>query len=205
MRRGVGDASVRHGEDDSVFLGTHVHGVDAKGRVSSPAEFRAVVAKDGLEGVYLWTAIEGGFLQGCGAELMGRYEERLRTSDPFADARNPAVDAVLARARLFKFDATGRITLPKALIEDAGLDGQATFVGRGDRFEMWSATAWAERSAREAQSERETRQLRDELAHMEREVELLERRRMLEERAARAKGSPGGESPHTDTGAGDVG
>ncbi len=120
-----------------MFLGTHVNGLDAKGRVSAPAEFRAVVRAESLDGVYCWPSIEGGCLEGCGARLMTRFQDMLDRMDAYDPVREDFALAVLGRARLLNFDATGRVTLPKPFIEEAGLSGQAAFVGLGDRFQVW--------------------------------------------------------------------
>ncbi len=120
-----------------MFLGTHVNGVDAKGRVSAPAEFRSVARDEGLEGVYVWPSIAGGYLEGCGAELMQRYQEKLRQRDPFDDTSDDFAQVVLGQARLLKFDATGRVTLPAVFIQEVGLADQAAFVGLGDKFQIW--------------------------------------------------------------------
>lgn len=175
-----------------MFIGTHIHGVDAKGRVSSPAEFRAQATREGLEGVYLWPALDGVYLCGCGGELMARYEQALRQSDPFDGPAHPGVSMVLSRARLFKFDATGRITLPKKLVDDAGLDGQGVFVGRGDRFEVWSVAGWEAHSAAETLRAQDNSRALGELAQLQRQVELLEQKNALEARLAAARDGLGG-------------
>ncbi len=41
-----------------------------------------------------------------------------------------------------ELDAAGRILLPAALRERVGLDKGAVLVGQGNKFEIWSETAW---------------------------------------------------------------
>lgn len=185
-RGSVARANGAVGKDGAVFTGTHVNGLDAKGRVSSPADFRAQAIQEGLEGVYVWPAMDGRRLDGCGAELMGRYEQLLRQSDPVDGPTNPTVNTILARARVFKFDATGRITVPKKLVDFAGLGDQAVFVGRGDRFEIWSVDGWDTQSAAESEAALDEAQLKAELASLERHVALMERRNALRARARAA-------------------
>lgn len=186
-----------------MFTGTHVNGIDAKGRVSFPADFRARTMEQGLEGAYVWPAVDGGRLDGCGADLMARYEQVLRDADPVDGAANPVVRAVLAGARLLKFDATGRITVPKKLVDSCGLADQAVFVGRGDRFEVWGADAWREQAAEEADAARQEAALTAELAQLERQVVLQERRNALLARAAQAKAGPRGDGVGYDSRTGD--
>ncbi len=156
-----------------MFLGTHVNGVDAKGRVSTPAEFRGVVRQEGLEGVYCWPSIDGGYLEGCGADLMDRYQQKLRDRDPFDDESEDFAQVVLGNARLLKFDATGRVTLPKEFIAEAGLTDHAAFVGLGDKFQVWDP---------------ETR-----AAHA-----VQARDRLRRQKSARAQEQAVAESPHND-------
>ena len=132
-----------------MFLGTHQNGLDSKGRVSVPADFRTVVRGEGLEGVYCWPSPDGACLVGCGEGLMSRYKAMAEGMDLFDPMRDALAHAVFAGVRLLGFDANGRITLPEAFVAHAALDGQAAFVGLADRFEIWPPEAYE--SHREAQ------------------------------------------------------
>lgn len=124
-----------------MFLGTHVNGLDAKGRASVPADFRAVVRAEGLEGVYCWPSPDAACLVGCGGELMGRYKAMADGLDLFDPLRDALAHAVFAGVRTLNFDATGRITLPEGFIAHARLDGPTAFVGLSDHFEIWRPDA----------------------------------------------------------------
>lgn len=139
-----------------VFLGTHLNGVDAKGRVSIPADFRGVVRQEGLEAVYCRPSFDGPFLVGCGEALMGRLKERIDAMDPLDPERDDLARAVFGDTRSLAFDAGGRITLPSAFLTHAELDGRAAFVGLGDRFEIWSPQSYdgARETARASLRER---------------------------------------------------
>jgi len=130
-----------------VFLGTHVNGLDAKGRASVPADFRAIVRAEGLEGVYCWPSPDDACLVGCGAALMGRYKALADNMDLFDPLRDVLAHSVFAGVRTLNFDANGRITLPDTFVAHAGLDGQSTFVGLADRFEIWRPQACQDHQA----------------------------------------------------------
>lgn len=130
-----------------VFLSTTINGVDAKGRVSVPAGFRAVVKNDPEEKIYVWPSFEGGYLEGGGQALLDRYLNLLEEMDPYDDARAAFEQTIFGDTRGLAFDGTGRVTLPKDLIEHAGLDSKAAFVGLGSRFEIWNPDRLAERKA----------------------------------------------------------
>ena len=50
-------ARVREGEMDQ-FVSTFTNRIDTKGRVSVPASFRTVLAKDGLDGIYCYPSLD---------------------------------------------------------------------------------------------------------------------------------------------------
>jgi MraZ protein len=125
-----------------VFLSTTINGVDAKGRVSVPADFRSVVRGGPFDGIIVWPSFEGAYLEGGGQALLERYQSLIEEMDPYDDARIAFERAIFGAAKPLSFDANGRVTLPKELIDHAGLDGKATFVGLGSRFEIWSPAAY---------------------------------------------------------------
>ena len=121
-----------------MFLSTTNNGVDAKGRVSVPADFRAVVRGGVFDGIIVWPSFEGPYLEGGGQALLERYQSLIEDMDPYDEARIAFERAIFGAAKPLSFDANGRVTLPRELIEHAQLDGKATFVGLGSRFELWS-------------------------------------------------------------------
>lgn len=127
-----------------MFLSTTINGVDAKGRVSVPADFRSVVRGGPFDGIIVWPSFDGPFLEGGGQALLERYQTLIEDMDPYDDARIAFERAIFGAARPLSFDANGRVTLPKELSDHAGLDGKATFVGLGSRFEIWNPDRYAE-------------------------------------------------------------
>ena len=131
-----------------MFLSTTTNGVDAKGRVSVPADFRAVVRGGPFDGVVVWPSFEGPYLEGGGQQLLERYAESLEAMDPYDDNRDAIEHAIFASARPLSFDSTGRVVLPKDFIDHAGIDGKATFVGLSSRFQIWNPDAYSEHRER---------------------------------------------------------
>ncbi|MHA6287227.1 division/cell wall cluster transcriptional repressor MraZ [Maricaulis sp. CAU 1757] len=127
-----------------MFLSTTSNGVDAKGRVSVPADFRAVVRGGPFDGIIVWPSFDGPYLEGGGQALLERYQALIEDMDPYDEARVAFERAIFGAARPLNFDANGRVTLPKEFIDHAGLDGKATFVGLGSRFEIWQPDAYEE-------------------------------------------------------------
>ncbi|PHS40215.1 MAG: division/cell wall cluster transcriptional repressor MraZ [Robiginitomaculum sp.] len=123
-----------------MFLSRVTNALDAKGRVSVPADFRAVISSDrasgNFDGIIVWPSLSGPWLEGGGIALMREYQDLLDNMDPFDDDRIVFERTIFGEGRRLAFDANGRVSLPKDLAVYAGLDKQVTFVGLGRRFEI---------------------------------------------------------------------
>jgi MraZ protein len=125
-----------------VFTGEFRHSIDSKGRVAVPARFRAELATGAH--VSRW-------IDGCLAvfpnETWDRLAERV-TSLPYSDAGARAFSRFLfSGAYDVELDSQGRVNLPQALREFAGLSSDAVVVGARDRIELWEPSRWADYSA----------------------------------------------------------
>jgi MraZ protein len=128
----------KRGRADAVLLGEYQHTLDAKGRVSLPAKFRAettgklVIAKGLDECLAVFPA-----------DSYQQFMDRLMTSDEFkgntrVQRRHFAAGAVEA-----ELDSAGRIKLPQVLCDYAHLGKEVAIIGNGDRIEIWDAKKWA--------------------------------------------------------------
>ncbi len=123
-----------------MFVGTHIVGVDGKGRCSIPAPFRA--ALQGADTVYVWPSYKASCLEGGDLALLQRYQAAMTRLE---EARDDFEYAIFGEARPLECDQTGRVSLPEILRRHAGLEGQAAFTGLSDRFEIWNPPALEER------------------------------------------------------------
>lgn len=133
-------------EGVGVFLSTVTNSLDAKGRVSVPADFRAVIDGSAFDGVIVWKSFDGTYLEGGGINLLEDYMRSLEMMDYYDEGRIALQRAIFSESRRLPFDSGGRISLPKDLHEYAELNGKVTFVGLGRRFEIWSPQAHEARS-----------------------------------------------------------
>jgi MraZ protein len=121
-----------------MFLGEHQHTLDAKGRVSLPAKFRAemtgsLVVSKGLDKcLYVYSADE-----------YRRFVETLTTGNDFNSKQRQLRRFFVAGAQDVELDSAGRISLSPALREYAGLKKEIAVTGNGTRIEIWDAAAWA--------------------------------------------------------------
>jgi MraZ protein len=128
-----------------MFLSTATNSLDAKGRVSVPADFRATIAATPsrlpFDGIVVWPSLDGNYLEGGGISLLEDFQASLDQREHYDEARSSLQYMIFSSARQLAFDSGGRVSLPKDLHEYAGLNGKVTFVGLGRRFEIWSPKA----------------------------------------------------------------
>ena len=128
-----------------MFLSEFTNGIDAKGRVSVPAEFRTVVAQDPTNCIYVWRSFNGDFLEGGGRQLIEDYASKIEAMDPYDDNRLAFERVIFGGAKALNFDSTGRVVLPKEFQTHADLSGSALFVGLNRRFEIWNPEVYRNR------------------------------------------------------------
>ncbi len=121
----------------AVFLSTYVNKVDKKGRVSVPAEFRRVLGSDSFQGVVVFRSLQHPALEACSAEHMEQLSESLETLDLPPDEFEMIETTIFGGSVQLPFDSEGRIVLPSALSEFAGIVEEAAFVGRRKTFQIW--------------------------------------------------------------------
>lgn len=120
-----------------MFLGTHAPRLDDKGRLVLPAKFREQLAG----GLVLTRGQDRSLVVWPAAEFSA-YSERLSEASR-SDARVRAYLRVLFSGASDEIpDRQGRITVPPALREYAGLDREVIVVGNGTTAEIWDAQAW---------------------------------------------------------------
>jgi MraZ protein len=120
------------------FVSTFTKKIDAKGRVSVPAPFRAVLARDGFEGgIYCYPSLDSPSLDAGGQRLIARIDDILEEVAPYSDERDPLATALYGESDHLKIDTDGRTILPERLRAHAGIKDEVTFVGLGYKFQMW--------------------------------------------------------------------
>ena len=135
--RGIGGCRGNVGEPAvALFSSTFVNKVDRKGRVSVPASFRAELASQVVAGVVAFRSVKYPALDASGYDRLEDITQRLDELPEFSDERD-ALASVLADAQQMTFDSEGRITLPQALAEHAGITENVAFVGVGRTFQLW--------------------------------------------------------------------
>lgn len=127
------------------FVSTFTNRIDAKGRVSVPASFRTVLAKDGFEGIYCYPSLDDAALDAGGQRLVGKIQLLLEDIAPYSDERDHLAMALFGASEVLSLDQDGRIKIPQRLCGHAGLSSTVTFVGLGDKFQIWQPEKFSER------------------------------------------------------------
>lgn len=130
---GVGERRGREG----VFLGEYRHTLDAKGRLIIPSKFREglgqqVIATRGLDRCLFLHPMEE----------WRQLEAKLKNL-PLAQREARAFARFFfSGATECELDRQGRIGLPPALREYAGLEKEVVVIGVSSRVEVWAVAEW---------------------------------------------------------------
>lgn len=118
----------------SGFLGSYVHQVDDKGRLSLPASFRRGVQEESLVVVKAHDGALTLYPESTWVEVEGRLLELLRLQPN----SRPYVLRITADAVEVSPDKQGRILIPQRLLEQVGVEDTVLLVGVIDRIEVWN-------------------------------------------------------------------
>jgi len=121
-----------------LFLSTYHNRIDKKGRISIPAQFRAVLAAQQFQSIVAYASPQHGCIEACGMTRILKINERIEHLDPYSEERDAFATAIFGESVQLSFDGEGRVVLPDSLIKFAGLSDEATIVGKGEIFEIWS-------------------------------------------------------------------
>lgn len=120
-----------------MFLGTHTPKLDDKGRLFLPAKFR-----DKLAGGLVMTRGQERCLYVFPMEEFVKVTQKFQEAPTSSKAARDYMRVFLSGASDEIPDKQGRVTVPAALRQYAGLDRDCTVIGTGSRVEVWDTAAW---------------------------------------------------------------
>ncbi|MEG6509112.1 division/cell wall cluster transcriptional repressor MraZ [Methyloligella sp. 2.7D] len=141
------------------FVSRFTNRIDTKGRVSVPASFRTVLAKDGYDGIYCYPSLDAPALDAGGNRLVNKITDLVGELAPYSDEYDHLATALYGTSDILSVDQDGRTILPERLREHAGITNQVTFVGLGDKFQMWEPSKFEAHLAEAQQRVRDLRKL----------------------------------------------
>jgi MraZ protein len=131
-----------------LFLDTTTNKVDAKGRVSLPADYRTIL-KELSTDIVCYRSLTSPCIEGCTEDLLEKLATDIENStDFFSETQDDLTNLIFGDAKRFIFDSTGRITLTEKLLRHAEITDTAVFVGKGRKFQIWSEKNWIKEEER---------------------------------------------------------
>ncbi|MGH7152795.1 MAG: division/cell wall cluster transcriptional repressor MraZ [Acetobacteraceae bacterium] len=148
----------------TLFLGTHQNRLDAKGRVSVPASFRAAARQNGdgngngVTHLVLRPSHKHPCIEAWPTTEFAALAAPLERLDIFGEDHDDLAPTLYADAFPVETDKEGRIVLPDLLIAHAGLGETVVFMGLGRIFQILEPQA-AGRRREEARERAKSRGL----------------------------------------------
>jgi transcriptional regulator MraZ len=136
------------------FVANYTLRLDSKGRVSIPASFRSLLARDGFEGLYCYPALALPAIDAGGNALMAEIETLIGRYAPFSEERERFALALYGTSETLKLDGEGRVVLSETLKRHAGIAGEVAFVGLGHKFQIWEPSRFRDELAEATQKVR---------------------------------------------------
>ena len=115
------------------YVGSHEHTLDAKGRVSVPAEFRRGVGEQ-----FMLTRGHEGCLYLYPMETWNRLHEQMTGFEYGVRDSRRYLRMLLDDAKQVTVDDHGRVMVPRNLRELAKLEGDVLFCGVLNHIEIWN-------------------------------------------------------------------
>lgn len=129
-------------------MDTITNKVDAKGRVSLPSDYRAIVKELSTE-IVCYRSLSAPCIEGCLEDTLDKLATEIENStDFFSETQDNLTNLIFGDAKRFPFDSTGRIVLTEKLLQHAGITDTAVFVGKGRKFQIWNPENWAKEETR---------------------------------------------------------
>lgn len=119
------------------FVSTFTNRLDSKGRVSIPAAFRSVLARDGFEGLYCCPTLDQNAVDAGGNRLREQIRSMLALFEPFSEDHELLSTTLIGESEVVRIDPEGRVAFSEAIRAHAGITDTVTFVGQGYKFQLW--------------------------------------------------------------------
>ena len=120
-----------------MFLGEFEHKIDQKGRIMFPAQFQ----RELREGIILTPGAE----QCITVYPLAEWKKIATALTGGSVTRNKLRKlkrAIFATAFRIRLDGQGRVALPQALREYAGMEDEVVIIGANNYLELWNREQW---------------------------------------------------------------
>jgi MraZ protein len=142
-----------------VLRGRYSARIDEKGRLKIPNAFRAVVEdRHGTSGLFV-TSVTGESVRVYPMPVWLGIEQRLSRMPSTHPARLKFLDRTNYFGQLGEFDVQGRVLIPPALRDAAGMAGDVDVLGQADYLEVWNHERFVARMQRNPYTDDDARAL----------------------------------------------
>jgi MraZ protein len=121
-----------------MFRGQYEHAIDDKGRLSIPAKLREVLKK---EKTLVLTSFDA-YITAFPMKAWRVIEGRIRSNPTFKRDMRDFLRLVYSSAEDVEIDPQGRILIPQALRQRAGITREVVILGVMDQIEIWDKARW---------------------------------------------------------------
>ncbi len=132
-----------------MFFGAFNHTIDAKGRTSLPAKFREALAAAGEPRIVLVQFPHWRSVMAMPQSVWGELTKQVMGASPLDRRMQLTILKFVSTAHEVDLDPHGRVLVPPALREWAGLAKDVTWVGMGRVIHLWDKGAWEQQMAAE--------------------------------------------------------
>ncbi len=116
--------------------------LDGKGRLMFPADFQEQLGDLSGEGFVLRPGLFRKCIEMYTMKEWQQKQEKLKQLSPFVKVNVDLMRKYNAGARLVKLDSTGRLLIPKPLIEQSDLDKEVVIIALPEYMEIWDKGAY---------------------------------------------------------------
>ncbi len=123
--------------------------MDGKGRVSLPAAYRGILADGGgdLGGSYQFTLVYSdrghACVEGYTMESIDKIYDQIEELPEYSEEREYLENLLGSEAFEITVEGSGRFVLPEEARKQIGMtEGELSFVGRLNRFQIWEKSAY---------------------------------------------------------------
>ena len=125
-----------------MFFGTFHHAIDGKGRTSLPAKFREALASAGEPRIVLMQYPHWRAIQALPQSVWNELVRKVMEASPLDARWQRNVLRFVSSAHEVDLDASGRVLVPPALREWAGLQKDVVWVGMGRTVHLYDRAAY---------------------------------------------------------------
>jgi MraZ protein len=135
----------------SAFKGSYNYSVDSKGRINIPSRLRKYVSPEANDTFIVTRGYEK-CLFAYPLDEWNKLEQSIRDLSPTNPKHRFFMRTLLELATESQLDGQSRITIPKELLQFAGIENDVLILGVLERIELWNPTIFSEYQKTQAES-----------------------------------------------------